>query len=93
LIEHPVQSREKLTLQSTVVAASNQLSAQLNGEVVILGVQSGSYFGLDQVAARIWSLVQQPMCCADIALTIYDEFEVEQEQAERDVINFVHKLG
>jgi hypothetical protein len=92
LLEEEPMRRENLTLNAKVVASPDQLSAILNGEVVILNLQSGIYFGLENVAARIWSLIQEPMTCINVAATLYEEYEMEQSQIEADVMRFVHRL-
>jgi hypothetical protein len=84
--------KEALTLDAKVVVSQNQISAELNDEVIVLNLQSGIYFGLTDVAARIWSLMQQPVTCAEIAATIFEEFEMEQSQIEADVMSFIHKM-
>lgn len=81
-----------VTLDTTVVASSHQLSAQLNDEVVVLNLQSGIYFGLTDVAARIWTLIEQPLTCASVVDVILEEFEADRQQIENDVLQFVHKM-
>ena len=46
---------------SIITASKEQVSSDLAGEVIILGLKSGSYFGLDGVGALIWSLIQKPI--------------------------------
>jgi hypothetical protein len=82
----------ELTLDSRVVASPNQLSTYLNGEAVILDLQSGTYYGLEGVAARIWSLLQEPATCADMATTLCEEYAVERPQIEVDLLSFVAEL-
>ena len=49
-----------LSRATSVVATPDQVSADLDGEVVILHLGGGEYFGLDQVAARVWELIASP---------------------------------
>ncbi|MFK7848124.1 MAG: PqqD family protein, partial [Rhodothermales bacterium] len=34
--------------------------ADLEGEAVLLNIQSGRYFGLNEVGTSIWSLIKEP---------------------------------
>jgi hypothetical protein len=45
---------------SIVVATKDQVSSDLGGEVAILDLKAGVYYGLDTVGARIWNLIQEP---------------------------------
>jgi hypothetical protein len=77
---------------SVVAATKDQVAADLAGEVILLSLQTGMYYGLDQVGARIWELVQQPMRVADIRDTLVREYEVELKQCERDVLALLRGL-
>jgi hypothetical protein len=75
-----------------MVAIEDQVSCDLEGEAVILSLRNGEYYGLDEVGARIWSLIQQPRTVASIRNTILAEFEVEKEQCEPDLLSFLEDL-
>jgi Coenzyme PQQ synthesis protein D (PqqD) len=66
-------------------AAQRQLSTTLAGEVVILDVDKGVYFGLADVGTLIWSLLQTPRRVSEIVDRIVGEYDVPREVAEADV--------
>ena len=78
--------------QSIVVAAKDQLSCDLAGEVAILNVKNGTYYGLDPVGARIWNLMQKPREVAEIQNTITGEYDVEPAQCTQDLYSLLEKL-
>ncbi|MEO1692586.1 MAG: PqqD family protein, partial [Cyanobacteria bacterium J06631_6] len=41
-------------------ASTNYLYSEIDSEAVILDVNSGTYFGLNEVSNRIWQLLQTP---------------------------------
>jgi hypothetical protein len=82
----------KVSLESTVVAAPNQFTADVNGEAVILDVQSAKYFGLEDVGMRIWQLIQQPCKLSTVRDTLLEEYEVEQSLCEQDLLTLVEEL-
>jgi hypothetical protein len=88
----PATTQQNLTLDSVVVATNEQLTARLEDEVVILGFQSGLYFGLDGVGQLVWDLVQQPRSVADIRDAILAEYDVTPELCERDLIQLLNDL-
>lgn len=83
---------ERLTLDSRVVAGREQVSANLAGESVILGMRDGVYYGLDAVATRIWEHIKEPRTLSEIAGMLADEFEVTRERAAADVLAFATDL-
>lgn len=78
---------------STVVAARDQVSSDLGGEVAILNLRAGMYYGLDDVGARVWQLLQEPAVVGDIQATIAQEYEVEPTRAREDVLALLKQMA
>ena len=74
-----------LPLDAAAVATPNQLSTRLGEEVVILGLQDSAYYGLADVGARIWDLLQTPRTLSDIVEILVAEYEVTAERATEDL--------
>lgn len=78
--------------RSTVVGAKDQVSCDLAGEAAILNLESGVYYGLDAVGARVWHLLQEPRTVQDIRETLLMEYEVERDRCERDLLALLQEL-
>ena len=52
----------------------------VSGEIVILDLKSESYFGLDEVGARIWQLMQGHGGLQYVFEVMLEEYEVEANQ-------------
>jgi hypothetical protein len=84
---------EQLTEQSIVVAVPAQVSADLpDGEVVILNVADGVYYGMNPVGGRIWSLITQPRRVREICDILLDEYDIESEQCMQEVLALLKEL-
>jgi hypothetical protein len=81
-----------LSGSTRVVASRDQLSTQLSGEAVILGLRDNVYYGLDGAGARFWELVQQPSTLSDVAGAISRDFEVGEGAALRDLLALAGEL-
>jgi hypothetical protein len=81
-----------LSMDSIVSAVSNQLSADLDGETVILHLESGTYYGLSDVGVRIWNLIQEPRPVSDVRDVLLKEYDVEPVQCGRDVLALLGDL-
>ncbi|QPC85011.1 lasso peptide biosynthesis PqqD family chaperone [Phototrophicus methaneseepsis] len=82
-----------ITLKSSVVYNSQHVVAtEVDQDVVILNSQSGKYFGLDEVGARVWELVQTPQRVEDIVETIYNEYDVDKQQCQEDLTLLLEQL-
>ena len=77
---------------SIVVAVKDQVSSDLAGEIVILDLTRGVYYGLDAVGAHIWALLQEPRSVEAIRDAILAEYEVEPERCEHDLLALLGNL-
>jgi hypothetical protein len=83
----------KLDADSVIVAAKDQPATAIDGEVVILGMSTARYYGVNAVGARIWQIVQAaPTSVAAIRDTIVAEYAVDLERCEADVIALANQL-
>ncbi len=84
---------KRLSVSSRVVATRDQVSSDLGGEVAILHIGAGTYYGLDAVGARIWGLIQKPRTVEEIRDVLVDEYEVRPDRCESDLIALLQRLA
>ncbi len=68
------------------------MSRLVGDETVLLDLASGIYFGLDKVGKRIWESITEGHSLGEIAAVITAEYEVDEAQAQADVIEFASDL-
>jgi hypothetical protein len=78
--------------QATVVAASDVLASEFGDELIILNLRDGVYYGLEDVGARIWQLLQRPISVAALRDALVTEFEVDPARCEHDVLTLLADL-
>ena len=66
-------------------ASSNHLYSEIDDEAVILDLNSGVYYGLNDVGVDIWRWLQEAQSKEQILSLLLDEYEVSRQQAEEDV--------
>lgn len=78
---------------AVVVAIKDQVSTSLEDEAVILNLKDGVYYGLDPVGARVWGLLQQPQSVGAIREILLQEYEVDPERCEQDLLRLLQELA
>jgi len=68
------------------------LFQEVSGEMVLLDLASESYFGLDEIGARIWGLLGEDKNVDQILDTLLQEYEVDRETLEADVEELLGSL-
>jgi hypothetical protein len=83
----------KISRESIVKVAGEQVSCDLAGEAVILSLTSGQYFGLNEVGARIWKLIQEPKSVEVVFEALLQDYDVTRDQLEREVLALLEKMA
>jgi hypothetical protein len=81
-----------LSEKSVVSVVKNQVSCSLADEAAILNMKDGVYYGLDPVGAQIWKLLQTPRTIMNIREVLLQEFDVEPERCQRDLVALLEDL-
>jgi hypothetical protein len=76
-----------------VVVTQDQVSCDLEGEVAILNLTNGVYYGLDPVGARIWNLIQTSETVNEVREALMEEYAVEPDRCEQDLLTFLQELA
>ena len=76
----------KITFADTVFAQ------EVDGEMVLLDMNSENYFGLDEVGTAIWQAMQEKESLKEVFEVLLEQYEVEEDVLKKDLIDFVEKL-
>ena len=82
-----------ISINSRIVVSQDQVSCDLSGEAAILNLKAGVYYGLNTVGASIWKLIQEPRTIKEIRDALVEEYEVEPDQCEHDVLELLQELS
>ena len=81
-----IQKDQKFTVSPEV------LFQEVSGEMVLLDLASENYFGLDEIGARIWGLLESGFSVGEALDVLMEEYEVERDVLETDVGELLGKL-
>ena len=83
---------EPLPPDTSAVVSGDQLSTRLADEIVILGLRDSVYYGLSDVGARIWDLVQTRRTLGEIVGVLIEEYDVSCEEAAAGLDRLIREL-
>jgi hypothetical protein len=79
-------------LHDIIVQEQEPVTAEVDGEVVMLSERAGAYFGLDAIGSEIWKLLAQPCRVSDLCQSLAQRYDVEEDTLTRDVTAFLDDL-
>ena len=65
----------------------------LDGEKVMMNLDKGEYFMMNEVGSRIWEIISEPINVKEIINTLRNEYEVDEETCKDTVIEFLGRLN
>ena len=82
----------KAELNTFVVRADHLLSSELDDEIVMMDVESGSYFSMPGPSGRIWQLLETGQTVKTVKDALLMEYDVTPDQCEAELLPFVNTL-
>ena len=79
---------------SVIRISQDQISADIGDEAVLLQLQRGRYYGLNQIGAQVWKVLQEgPTTVAALQNNIVENYEVEPGECARDLEALLLKMA
>ncbi len=83
----------ELTLSDRVVVPEAVISRELDGETVVLNLETGVYFGLDGVATDFWNALKDGGRLEDAFNAMLQQYAVQPATLKDDLLLFVNQLA
>ncbi len=84
---------DKVGVEDRVSRSDDLLFSQLGDEVVIMSIEKGRYFALDDVAARIWAMMDQPVTVQQLCDRLLTAYDVRAEECVTDTLGLLQRLN
>ena len=81
-----------LSFSSKVCAQPDVLVNSVEGESVLLNLARESYFGLDEIGTRMWSVLTTSPSIQSAYESLLSEYDVGADQLRQDLDGFVQTL-
>lgn len=82
----------ELTADSVLERNNEIMTAEMGEELVMLHIDQGSYFGLDEIGRAIWARIEKPTSLGDLCAALQVEYDAEAGTVETDVKTFITRL-
>lgn len=68
------------------------VTATVDDALVMMSLEKGSYYGLDEIGSQIWTRLVEPTRIADLCEALAARYEAPRAQIETDVKAFLQEL-
>ena len=79
--------------QTTLKRNPELLAVDMDGETVMMDMESGNYFGINAVGSHIWEALEAEKKVADVIETVNSHFEVQDgDTVQNDILGFLSDM-
>lgn len=87
-----MEKNREIMIDNVIVQKTGLDSTDMNGEIVMMDINKGKYYGFNIVGSRIWELIANPLQVKEVISIILKEFNVDAQTCENTVITFLNRL-
>ena len=78
----------------TVVSQKEDVDVtELNGEKVMMDLDKGKYFMLNETGSVIWDVINEPKSISEIIESVVTKYDIDKETCESKVLEYLEKLN
>ena len=77
---------------SIIKKSGNFLMSVIDNEAVILGIENGTYIGLNEMGTEIWSRLEEPIRVSNLIETLVTLYDEDEAVIKVQVMEFLNDL-
>ncbi|MDA3730818.1 lasso peptide biosynthesis PqqD family chaperone [Niameybacter massiliensis] len=82
----------EITLETTIKQIEDIDTSDIDGEKIMMNLDTGSYFMLNEIATHIWDLTEQPVRIEEVVKYLLGEYEIDEITCKEQVLGLVIEL-
>ena len=79
-------------LDSIIQLNPEMVSADMDGEVVMMSIEDSAYYGLNAVGSDLWEALESPVSITSLCKRVITNFNVDAKICELDVMELLTDL-
>jgi hypothetical protein len=83
---------EPITALTRVIASDSAVGCDIQGEMVLLHLDSGIYFGLNAVGADIWNFIREERSVEEIRNYLLAQYNVPPARCDAEILSLLNQL-
>lgn len=82
----------KISSSAKITIPDGVLIQELQGESVLLNINTENYYGLDEVGTRMWAVLSDAPTIGQAIELLLEEYEVDRTTLEKDITDLLTQL-
>jgi hypothetical protein len=91
-VEGETAAMNHISEQALMQRTEDAPTAKVGDMLLMMSVEKGQYFSLNEVGSRIWELLERPVSAPVLVEQLVSEYEVAPDDCQRQVADFIGAL-
>jgi hypothetical protein len=79
---------------NTIIQRNKEIIySDMDGETIMMSVEHGTYYGLDETATRIWGLLDQALSLDQLCEQLCSEYAVSEVDCLKETLTFLEEMA
>tara|TARA_R110002049_G_scaffold23781_3_gene84445 strand:+ start:52063 stop:52332 length:270 start_codon:yes stop_codon:yes gene_type:complete len=74
------------------IANQDAYSSQVGDDLVLMSLETSSYYSLNSTGTVVWSLLQRPTTQTAVTEAVFEQFDVDKSRCEADISMIFEEL-
>jgi len=81
-----------LTKENKFKKTDNFVESDIEGQAVMMSIESGKYFGMDEIGTEIWKLIDKNYNYGEMINYLLEGYDIDETTCEGDSAEFIERL-
>lgn len=81
-----------ITKHTVIVRDDDLAMTDLDGETVVLDIETGQYYGLNAVGTQVFALAEAPIPVSEVIDRLRAGYDVPSDRLRQDVLAFLEEM-
>ena len=82
----------KIDNNTLITRVKNELTSELDGEVIMMNTDIGKYFNFNKTASAIWIFLEKPATFEKLCDYLVSIFDISREQCDNEALEFIKQM-
>lgn len=81
-----------LSPESIICRNPQAIFSQIDSQFVLMNLDIGNYYTLDDIGSRIWELLEAPTTLSELCRLLVNEYQIDEPTCNVDISIFIKEL-
>ncbi|MEG1870962.1 MAG: PqqD family peptide modification chaperone [Peptostreptococcaceae bacterium] len=88
-----MKKKKNITLDTIIIRNKDIDSTDIDGDKVMMNLELGQYFALNDIASNIWNKIENPIKVGTLVERLIGEYDITYEECKESILKFLNVIS